>query len=81
MISISYTVKLPWRTTLVRKAFWRTGKPGIIGKWLVMLKEVAPQFGRASLVGNPATTAYDYFLSVANRRELTTRIRTDVSLR
>ncbi len=42
-----------------------TYEEGIIGKWLAMLKEIAPQLVRASLVGNPATTAYDYFLRTA----------------
>ena len=34
----------------------------IAGKWLSMLKEVAPRFQRAALVGNPKTSPYDYFL-------------------
>jgi len=37
----------------------------IIGKWLAMLKEIAPQLTRAALVANPKTTAYDYFLRLA----------------
>jgi putative ABC transport system substrate-binding protein len=35
---------------------------GIIGKWMAMLKEIAPNLNRAALVGNPGTTAFDYFL-------------------
>ena len=38
---------------------------GISGKWLAMLKEIAPRLARAALVGNPKTTAYDYFLRAA----------------
>jgi ABC-type uncharacterized transport system substrate-binding protein len=38
----------------------------ITGKWLAMLKEIAPRLERAALVGNPKTTAYDYFLRAAN---------------
>ena len=34
---------------------------GITGKWLAMLKEIAPRLARVTLVGNPKTTAYDYF--------------------
>jgi putative ABC transport system substrate-binding protein len=34
----------------------------ITGKWLAMLKEIAPHLTRASLIGNPKTTPYDYFL-------------------
>jgi ABC-type uncharacterized transport system substrate-binding protein len=37
----------------------------IVGKWLAMLKEIAPQLRRAALVANPKTTAYDYFLRLA----------------
>ena len=35
---------------------------GIVGKWLAMLKEIAPRLERAALVANPKTTAYDHFL-------------------
>jgi putative ABC transport system substrate-binding protein len=38
---------------------------GIAGKWLAMLKEIAPRLARAAFVGNPKTTAYDYFLRAA----------------
>jgi putative ABC transport system substrate-binding protein len=38
---------------------------GITGKWLAMLKEVAPHLGRAALVGNPKNTPFDYFLRAA----------------
>jgi putative tryptophan/tyrosine transport system substrate-binding protein len=35
---------------------------GIAGKWLGMLKEIAPGLARAALVANPKTTAYDYYV-------------------
>ena len=35
---------------------------GIAGKWLAMLKEVAPALSRAAVIGNPKGTPYDYFL-------------------
>jgi putative tryptophan/tyrosine transport system substrate-binding protein len=38
---------------------------GITGKWLAMLKEIAPRLGRAAAIGNPKTTPYDYFLRSA----------------
>jgi ABC-type uncharacterized transport system substrate-binding protein len=38
---------------------------GITGKWLAMLKEIAPSLARAAFVANPKTTAYDYFLRAA----------------
>jgi putative ABC transport system substrate-binding protein len=40
-------------------------EPGIIGKWLAMLKEIAPHLARAAFVTNPKTTAYDYFRGAA----------------
>ena len=38
---------------------------GITGKWLAMLKEVAPNLTRAALLANPKTAAFDYFLRPA----------------
>ena len=39
---------------------------GIVGKWLGMLKEIAPQTARISLLGNPKTAVYyDYLLHAA----------------
>jgi putative ABC transport system substrate-binding protein len=38
---------------------------GITGKWLAMLKEIAPNLTRAALLANPRTAAYDYFLRSA----------------
>jgi putative ABC transport system substrate-binding protein len=37
----------------------------ITGKWLAMLKEIAPSLARAALMANPKTTPYDYFLQAA----------------
>jgi len=34
----------------------------VAGKWLSMLKELSPGLKRAALVGNPRTSAFDYFL-------------------
>jgi ABC-type uncharacterized transport system substrate-binding protein len=38
---------------------------GIIGKWLAMLKEIAPNLTRTALVANPRTAAFNYFLQSA----------------
>jgi putative ABC transport system substrate-binding protein len=38
---------------------------GIMGKWLAMLKEIAPRLALVGLVGNPKTTAFDYFRGAA----------------
>ena len=37
----------------------------VVGKWLAMLKEIAPRLERVALVANPKTTPYDYFLRAA----------------
>jgi putative tryptophan/tyrosine transport system substrate-binding protein len=34
----------------------------IAGKWLAMLKEIAPRIARIGFIANPKTTPYDYFL-------------------
>jgi putative tryptophan/tyrosine transport system substrate-binding protein len=38
---------------------------GISGKWLAMLKEIAPQLTRAALIANPKSTPFDYFVRSA----------------
>jgi putative ABC transport system substrate-binding protein len=38
---------------------------GIVGKWLAMLKEIAPALTRVALVGNPKTMPYDYYRRIA----------------
>jgi ABC transporter substrate binding protein len=43
---------------------------GIAGKWLAMLKEIAPNLARAALLANPKGTAYEYFLRNAPRHHL-----------
>jgi putative ABC transport system substrate-binding protein len=40
-------------------------EPGIAGKWLAMLKEIAPRLKRAALLANPKATAFDYFVQNA----------------
>ena len=37
----------------------------IVGKWLGLLKEIAPNLMRIGLLGNPNTTPFDYFLRSA----------------
>ena len=38
---------------------------GIVGKWLAMLKEIAPRLTRVALVGNPNTSPFEYFRGAA----------------
>jgi len=41
-------------------------EPSVVGKWLQMLKEIAPQTKRVALLGNPKTAPYyDYLLHAA----------------
>jgi putative tryptophan/tyrosine transport system substrate-binding protein len=41
-------------------------EPSVVGKWLAMLKEIAPNLLRAALMGNPKTAAYyDYLVRAA----------------
>jgi putative ABC transport system substrate-binding protein len=37
----------------------------ITGKWLAMLKEIAPSLSRAALIANPRRSPYDYFVRAA----------------
>jgi putative ABC transport system substrate-binding protein len=46
----------------------------ITGKWLAMLKEIAPRLARAALVIDPKTTPYDYFLQAAKTAASSTAI-------
>ena len=39
---------------------------GIVGKWMALLKEIAPDLGRTALVADPKSPVYDYFLRSAN---------------
>ena len=38
---------------------------GITGKWLAMLKEIAPHLTRVAIIANPKNTPYEYFLRSA----------------
>jgi putative ABC transport system substrate-binding protein len=38
---------------------------GIVGKWLAMLKEIAPGLTRVAVLGNPKTAPFDYFKGAA----------------
>jgi putative tryptophan/tyrosine transport system substrate-binding protein len=39
----------------------------IVGKWLWMLKEIAPQMKRVAFIANPKFSAYYYFLTTAQQ--------------
>ena len=40
-------------------------EPSVTGKWLSMLKEIAPQVVRAAFMVNPETAVYNYYLRAA----------------
>jgi ABC-type uncharacterized transport system substrate-binding protein len=56
-------------TSLARPGSNLTGllayEEGIIGKWLAMLKEIAPHLTRAAIIANPRNQPYEYFLRSA----------------
>jgi putative ABC transport system substrate-binding protein len=56
-------------TSLARPGGNLTGvllyEAGITGKWLAMLKEIAPRLVRTALIGNPKTMPFDYFVQAA----------------
>jgi putative ABC transport system substrate-binding protein len=65
-VEVSDPINSGFVTSLARPGGNLTGlllyEEGITGKWLAMLKEIAPQLVRAALVANPKTTPYNYFL-------------------
>ena len=68
-ISVSDPIGSGFIASLARPGDNTTGlmlyEPGIVGKWLAMLKEIAPQLVRAALMANPKTTPFDYFVQSA----------------
>jgi ABC-type uncharacterized transport system substrate-binding protein len=40
-------------------------EPGIVSKWLSMLKEIAPRTERVAVLANPRSSPFDYFLGAA----------------
>ena len=68
-VSVSDPIGSGFVASLARPGGNLTGlllyEDGITGKWLAMLKEIAPRIERAALVANPKTTNHDYFLRSA----------------
>ena len=68
-VSVSDPIGSGFVASLARPGGNLTGlllyEEGITGKWLAMLKEIAPRLSRAALIANPATTPYDYFVRSA----------------
>ena len=52
-------------------------EPSMVGKWLSMLKEIAPQTARVALLGNPKTAAYyDYLMRAAEAAAPSLKVET-----
>ena len=75
-VGVSDPVGSGFVTSLARPEGDLTGmmqyESGIIGKWLAMLKEVAPALARVGFVANPRVRGYEYFWrsAVASARAL-----------
>ena len=64
-VGVSDPVSSGLVTSLARPGGDLTGmmqyESGIVGKWLAMLKEVAPRLARVAFVANPKFRGYEYF--------------------
>ena len=68
-VNVSDPIGMGFISTLPRPGGNLTGvlhyEATIVGKWLAMLKEIAPRLTRAALLANPKVTSYQYFLRSA----------------
>ena len=68
-VSVSDPIGSGFITSMARPGGNVTGlmlyEAGITGKWLSMLKEIAPLLARAALIANPNTTPIDYYVGSA----------------
>jgi ABC-type uncharacterized transport system substrate-binding protein len=68
-VGVSDPVGLGFVANLARPGGNLTGlllyEESIVGKWLGMLKEIAPQMKRVAFIANPKVPVYDYFLRTA----------------
>jgi putative ABC transport system substrate-binding protein len=68
-VSVSNPVGAGLVTTLAQPARNATGvlqyEASITGKWLAMLKEIAPRLTHVTLLANPKTMPFDFFLRAA----------------
>jgi len=68
-VNVSDPIGMGFIATLPRPGGNLTGvlhyEATIVGKWLAMLKEIAPRLTRAALLANPKVSSYQYFLRSA----------------
>jgi putative ABC transport system substrate-binding protein len=73
-INVSDPIGSGFATSMARPGRNLTGlslyEEGITGKWLGMLKEIAPHLVQAALVADPNTTPFDYFVKSAKAMAL-----------
>src|SRR5262245_15286342 len=69
-VNVSDPIGAGFVDTLARPGSNLTGllhyEEGIVGKWLALLKEIAPRLSRAALVADPKSPVYEYFVRSAN---------------
>jgi putative ABC transport system substrate-binding protein len=69
-VNVSDPIGAGFVTSLARPGGNLTGllhyEEGIIGKWLALLKEIAPRLARVALVADPRNPVHDYFMRYAN---------------
>ena len=63
-VNVSDPIGSGFIASLARPGGYFTGvlnyEAGVVGKWLAMLKEIAPRVERVALVANPKTSPYDF---------------------
>jgi putative tryptophan/tyrosine transport system substrate-binding protein len=68
-VNVSDPIGQGFVSSLARPSANLTGvlqyETGIVGKWLGLLKEIAPKIIRVAILGNPKTGPYEYFLKAA----------------
>jgi putative ABC transport system substrate-binding protein len=69
-VNVSDPIGAGFVDTLARPGGNFTGllhyEEGIVGKWLALLKEIAPRLARIALMADPKGPVYDYFVRSAN---------------
>jgi putative tryptophan/tyrosine transport system substrate-binding protein len=69
-VNVSDPIGAGFVDTLARPGGNFTGllhyEEGIVGKWLALLREIAPRLARTALMADPKSPVYDYFVRSAN---------------
>ena len=69
-VNVSDPIGLGFVASLARSGGNITGlthyEEGIVGKWLALLKEIAPRIARVALMNNPKSPVHEFFMRAAN---------------